>query len=117
MLYGTILLLLSGIGLWFVESIPWSLRWLRYLSVAVHVIAALTTTGAFIIHVDMGTAMVRGGFSAIVTGDVPASWARHHHRLWYDRVEACDTCGCYIKTVDLTKKHRYVKVQANLLGI
>lgn len=54
------------------------------------------------------------------------------------RVEACDTCGCYIKTVDLTKngravpivdelatiplnlwaqEHSYVKVQANLLGI
>lgn len=54
------------------------------------------------------------------------------------RVEACDTCGCYIKTVDLTKngravpivdelatiplnlwarEHRYVKVQTNLLGI
>ena len=54
------------------------------------------------------------------------------------RVEACDTCGCYIKTVDLTKngravplvdelatiplnlwarEHHYVKVQANILGI
>jgi FdhE protein len=54
------------------------------------------------------------------------------------RVEACDTCGCYIKTVDLTKngravpivdelasiplnlwaqEHRYVKVQANIVGI
>ena len=54
------------------------------------------------------------------------------------RVEACDTCGCYIKTVDLTKngravpivdelatiplnlwarEHHYVKVQTNILGI
>ncbi len=30
MFYGVILLVLSGLGLWFVESIPWSLRWLRY---------------------------------------------------------------------------------------
>src|SRR5208282_5903328 len=37
MFYGAILLLLSGFGLWWVDSIPWSLRWLRYLSVAVHV--------------------------------------------------------------------------------
>jgi formate dehydrogenase subunit gamma len=86
MLYGAILLLISGIGLWFVESIPWSLRWLRYVSVAVHVIAALATIAGFIVHVYMGTAMVRGSFSAIVTGDVPSSWAQHHHRLWYDRV-------------------------------
>jgi formate dehydrogenase subunit gamma len=83
MLWGTILLVLSGLGLWFVESIP---AWLRHLSISVHVIAALATIAGFIIHVYMGTAMVRGGFNAIVTGDVSASWARHHHRLWYEQV-------------------------------
>jgi formate dehydrogenase subunit gamma len=83
MLYGALLLLLSGLGLWFVESIP---PWLRHLSIAVHVIAALTTIAGFIIHVYMSTAMVRGSFSAMVEGDVTASWARHHHRLWYERV-------------------------------
>ena len=83
MLYGALLLLLSGLGLWFVESIP---PWLRHLYIAVHVIAALTTIAGFIIHVYMSTAMVRGSFSAMVEGDVTASWARHHHRLWYERV-------------------------------
>ena len=57
MFWGGILLLLSGLGLWFVESIP---AWLRHLSIVVHVIAALATIGAFIIHIYMGTAMVRG---------------------------------------------------------
>jgi FdhE protein len=59
-------------------------------------------------------------------------------RFAHVRVEACDTCGCYVKTVDLTKnghavpvvdelatiplnlwaqEHRYAKVQANILGI
>jgi len=84
--YGAILLLLSGLGLWWVESIPWSLRWLRYLSVAVHVIAALATIGGFIIHVYMGTAMVRGGFTSIIRGEVSPAWARTHHRLWYEQV-------------------------------
>ena len=83
MLYGAILLLLSGLGLWFVESIP---PWLRHLSIAVHVIAALVTIAGFIIHVYMGAALVRGGFSAIITGEVSAAWARHHHRLWYEQV-------------------------------
>jgi formate dehydrogenase subunit gamma len=83
MLWGAILLLLSGLGLWFVESIP---AWLRQLSIAVHVIAALVTIAGFIVHVYMGTAMVRGGFNAIVTGEVTASWARHHHRLWYKTI-------------------------------
>jgi len=86
MFYGIILLLISGIGLWFVESIPWSLRWLRYLSVAVHVGAALITIGAFIIHVYMGTAMVRGGFTSIIRGEVSPEWAKAHHRLWYEQV-------------------------------
>jgi FdhE protein len=56
----------------------------------------------------------------------------------YVRIEGCDACGLYIKTVDLTKnglavpvvdelaaiplslwayEHGYVKLQANLLGI
>ena len=86
MFYGVILLLISGVGLWFVESIPWSLRWLRYLAVTVHVIAALATIGGFIIHVYMSTAMVRGGFSSIIRGEVSALWAKTHHRLWYDQV-------------------------------
>ncbi len=86
MFYGIILLLISGIGLWFVEDIPWSLRWLRYLSVTVHVIAAMATIAGFIIHIYMGTAMVRGGFTSIIRGEVTADWARTHHRLWYEEV-------------------------------
>jgi formate dehydrogenase subunit gamma len=86
MFYGVILLVISGIGLWFVESIPWSLRWLRYLAVTVHVSAAMATIGGFIIHVYMGTAMIRGGFTSIIRGEVSVAWARTHHRLWYEQV-------------------------------
>jgi formate dehydrogenase subunit gamma len=86
MFYGVILLVLSGFGLWFVESIPWSLHWLRLLCVTVHVVAALATIGGFIIHVYMGTAMVRGGFTSIIRGEVSTSWAKTHHRLWYEQV-------------------------------
>jgi formate dehydrogenase subunit gamma len=86
MLYGVILLVISGFGLWFIESIPWSQHWLRYLVVTVHVVAALATIGGFIIHVYMGTAMVRGGFTSIIRGEVTATWATTHHRLWYEQV-------------------------------
>ena len=86
MFYGVIVLVISGLGMWFVESIPWSLRWLRYTAVTVHVVAALATIGAFIIHVYMGTAMVRGGFNSIIRGEVSTAWARTHHRLWYEQV-------------------------------
>ncbi len=86
MFYGVILLLISGLGMWFVESIPWSLRWLRYTAVTVHVVAAMATIGGFIIHVYMGTAMVRGGFTSIIRGEVSTAWAKTHHRLWYEQV-------------------------------
>jgi cytochrome b subunit of formate dehydrogenase len=50
-------------------------------AIAVHVVAALATIAGFIIHVYMGTAMVRGSFGAIITGTVSASWTRHHPRV------------------------------------
>jgi formate dehydrogenase subunit gamma len=86
MFYGAILLLLSGIGLWFTDYISWNLHWLRYVAIAIHVIAALATIGGFIIHVYMGTAMVRGGFTSIIRGEVSDTWAKTHHRLWYEQV-------------------------------
>ena len=86
MYVGGLLLALSGLGLWFVDSLPWSLRYLRYLALFVHVVTALATIGGFIIHVYMGTAVVRGGFTSITRGEVSASWAKLHHRLWYNQV-------------------------------
>jgi formate dehydrogenase subunit gamma len=86
MLWGGSLLLVSGAVLWFPERIPWGLRGLRYAAILVHVAAALVTIGAFIIHVYMGTAMVRGGFTSIMRGEVPPAWAKAHHRLWYERI-------------------------------
>jgi formate dehydrogenase subunit gamma len=86
MLFAGTVMLVSGVVLWFPEKVPWSLRFLRYTAILLHVSAALISIGAFIIHVYMGTAMVRGGFTAIVRGVVPQAWARTHHRLWYNRV-------------------------------
>lgn len=86
MFWAGLVLLLSGLVLWFPEWIPWSWRALRFVSILLHVAAALVTIGAFIIHVYMGLAVVRGGFTAIVRGEVSPAWARLHHRLWYERV-------------------------------
>ena len=86
MLWGGIVLLISGAVLWFPERIPWAVRGLRYAAVLLHVAAALVTIGAFIIHVYMGTAMVRGGFTSIIRGEVSPAWAKAHHRLWYERI-------------------------------
>jgi formate dehydrogenase subunit gamma len=79
-------LLVSGAVLWMPELLPWSLRGLRYAAILLHVVSALVTIGAFIIHVYMGTAVVRGGFTSIIRGEVSPEWAKTHHRLWYYRV-------------------------------
>ena len=81
-----VLLLLSGLILWFPQWIPWNLRVLRYTAVLLHAVTALLTIGLFILHVYMGTAMERGSFHAIVRGDVSAAWARSYHRLWYEQL-------------------------------
>jgi formate dehydrogenase subunit gamma len=86
MLWAGIIMLISGVALWLPEMIPWRLRFLRYAAVLLHVSAALVSIGAFIIHVYMGTAMVRGGFTSIIRGEVSPAWAKMHHRLWYNRV-------------------------------
>jgi formate dehydrogenase subunit gamma len=86
MLYGGLLLLLSGVFLWFPEYIPKQSAWVRGVMVLLHEIAALATIGGFIIHVYMGVFMVPGSMTAITTGWVPRAWAWTHHRLWYRRV-------------------------------
>jgi formate dehydrogenase subunit gamma len=77
-------LLLSGLVLWGADLLPWSLRWLRYGSVLLHVIAFLATVAGFIVHVYMGVFVVPDGASAITTGMVTNAWARTHHRLWFE---------------------------------
>jgi len=86
MLWSGIALLLSGLVLWFTEYVPWSLGHFRYVAVLVHAIAALLTIGGFIIHVYMGTAVVRGGFTSVIRGEVTEEWAKHHHPLWFDQI-------------------------------
>jgi formate dehydrogenase subunit gamma len=86
MVVGGVALLLSGVVLWYVDAIPWELRWLRFVATLVHAVAALLTLGAFIVHVYMGVMVVPDGLSAVVHGEVSDEWARHHHPLWHAQV-------------------------------
>ena len=85
-LWAGLFLLLSGLVLWFPQSIPWSLRFLRYGAVLVHVVAALFTIALFMIHLYMGLAVEGGALHSMLNGDVSPAWARAFHRLWYERV-------------------------------
>ena len=82
MVWSTLVLLVSGVLLWFPDAIPGGLRAVREAAILLHAIAALVTVGAFIVHLYMGLAVVPGGLAAMLHGEVSEQWARHHHPLW-----------------------------------
>jgi len=83
---GGIVLLASGLVLWFTESIPWAWRWLRYISVVVHAGTALLLIGNLMIHVYMGVFAERGAFGSVIRGDVSLSFAKRYHPGWYQEI-------------------------------
>ena len=86
--YAALLLLLSGLVLWFTEYVPWSLRWLRYAAVLLHAASALFTIGNFMIHVYMGVFAERGAFGSVIRGDVSLAFAKRYHPGWYKEIVA-----------------------------
>src|ERR1700676_1459345 len=91
MYYGALLLLLSGIFIWFPEYISFRIAWVRSVMVLIHEIAALLTIGGFIVHIYMGLFLVPGSMTAMTEGYVSRAWARTHHRLWYIRTTGGDS--------------------------
>ena len=75
-----ILLLASGVVLWFPETMP---RALRLAAVLIHPLAAIAAIGGIIIHIYMGTAAVPGAFRGMIQGWVRPGWAASHHPKWY----------------------------------
>jgi len=84
--YSAIVLLLTGLVLWFPERIPWNLRWLRYLSVFLHPVAALVTIANFMIHIYMSVFAERGAFGSVIRGDVSLEFAKRFHPGWYQEI-------------------------------
>lgn len=91
MFWCTVILLITGIVLWFPELISKrpSLRgfhWLLPVFGFIHSATALITIGLFIIHVYMSVWMTPGSMKAMMDGKVSTRWARTHHRLWYEKM-------------------------------
>ena len=86
MIYGALVLILSGVFLWFPEYIPRQFAWVRGVMILTHEVAALATIGGLIIHIYMSVFMVPYSMTAMTTGYVTRAWAWTHHRLWYLRV-------------------------------
>jgi len=84
--YAAIVLLLSGLVLWFPEKIHWNFRWLRYVSVFLHPVAALVTIANFMIHIYMSVFAERGAFGSVIRGDVSLEFAKRYHPAWYEEI-------------------------------
>ena len=87
MYYSAFVLLVTGLLMWFPESVSARAHWLMPIVVFLHSVAALVTIGAFMIHIYMGIFFVPGGLRGIMFGRVPMAWARAHHRLWFEKLQ------------------------------
>ena len=54
----------------------------------VHGISAILLIALSLGHIYMGTIGVEGAYQSMKTGYVDETWAREHHRFWYDEVKA-----------------------------
>jgi formate dehydrogenase subunit gamma len=78
-----IILLLTGIVLWYPQEFP---EGLRLAAIFLHPVIALATIGLFMLHVYMGTAYERGAFGSVIRGDVSREFAMRHHRTWFEAI-------------------------------
>jgi formate dehydrogenase subunit gamma len=78
-----VLLLLSGIVLWWPEVMP---RPLRLSAILIHPAAAVISIGGLIVHIYMGTAAVPKAFRGMIQGWVTPRWAESHHPKWYREI-------------------------------
>jgi formate dehydrogenase subunit gamma len=84
MFWCALVLLVTGIVMWFPEKMPSGMHWLLPMTVFLHSAIALVTIAAFIIHVYMGI-LTPGSMKGMLDGSVSSRWARAHHRLWYEK--------------------------------
>jgi formate dehydrogenase subunit gamma len=81
-----LVLFVTGLVLWLPEYIPWSLRWLRYLAVFLHPVAALMTIANFLIHIYMSVFAERGALDSMIHGDVSEHFVERYHPGWYREI-------------------------------
>lgn len=54
----------------------------------IHASAAVLMMAILMGHIYMGTVGVKGAYAAMKTGHVDDAWAREHHELWHDDIQA-----------------------------
>jgi formate dehydrogenase subunit gamma len=81
---------MAASGLVLDKLVPGLAYWRSDMQIAhmVHSVAAMLTMVVFAAHIYLGTIGVRGAYRAMRDGYVDDEWAREHHALWYEDIEA-----------------------------
>lgn len=78
-----ILIICSGITLWFSEYFPRAVvQWGYFLHNVGFALAIAVVVGH--VYLSVVHKNSRPGYTGVITGEVPAWWAREHHTDWYD---------------------------------
>lgn len=83
-------LIVVGSGLVLDKLIP-GLDYLRgdmQVAHMIHAVATVLMMAMFMGHIYMGTLGMAGAYNAMKTGYVDETWAKEHHELWYDDIQA-----------------------------
>jgi formate dehydrogenase subunit gamma len=54
----------------------------------IHAVATLLLIALILGHIYLGTLGMKGAYAAMRDGHVDETWAREHHRLWHDDIQA-----------------------------
>ena len=57
----------------------------------IHGIVAAALSFIIIAHIYIGSVGMEGAFDAMGSGEVDLNWAKEHHSLWVDEVQAGET--------------------------
>ncbi len=79
----TVLLLASGIVLWWPESMP---RPWRLAAILIHPASAVLSMGGIIVHFYMATFASPGSLRGMIRGWVDKDWATAHHPKWHREI-------------------------------
>lgn len=58
-----------------------------------HAIVAFVLMGIILAHIYIGTLGMEGAYDAMGEGEVDLNWAKEHHSLWVEEVEAREAAG------------------------
>ena len=78
-----LVLLLSGVPIWFPESFS---RDLRLWSILVHSVAGVAAILSLVVHIHMSVFITGGALKAMTQGKVSETWAKHHHGTWAEEM-------------------------------